>query len=74
MRRLVIGFAVCFFLSSNTTLVVQQNDDRPPIRELLSLLQQHYATLEDFSAAFEHNYSGGLLQASQAEFSALNIQ
>ena len=73
MRRLVIGFAVCFFLSSNTTLVVQQNDDRPPIRELLSLLQQHYATLEDFSATFEHNYSGGLLQVSQAEFGTVSI-
>ena len=74
MRRVAIGFTVCFFLASNVTLVGQQSDDRPPIRELLSLLQQHYATLEDFSATFEHNYSGGLLQVSQAEFGTVSIK
>jgi len=74
MRRLLIGFAVCFLLTSNSPLVGQHRDERPPIRELLSLLQQHYATLEDFSATFEHSYSGGLLQASQPEFGIVSIK
>ena len=74
MRRVAIGFTVCFFLASHVPLVGQQSDDRPPIRELLSLLQQHYAPLEDFSATFDHNYSGGLLQVSQAEFGTVSIK
>jgi len=44
-----------------------QSPPAPSIAELLAGLQAHYDRIADFSADFEHRYSGGVLQATDVE-------
>lgn len=40
---------------------------RPPITDLLTALQHKYDSVRDFSANFEHTYSGGVLRTTLVE-------
>ena len=51
-----------------------QSASAPPIAELLAGLQTHYDRIADFSADFEHRYSGGVLQAADVERGAVYVR
>lgn len=51
-----------------------QRDDRPPIDELAAALQAKYDAVGNFSADFEHTYSGGLLRTSVVERGIVHIK
>ena len=51
-----------------------QPGGRPPIAQLVSDLQAKYDSVRDFSAEFEHRYSGGLLSLSVIEHGTVEIK
>lgn len=46
----------------------------PPIAELVASLQVQYDRITDFSANFEHRYSGGVLQATDVERGTVRVR
>lgn len=55
-----------------TTLA--QTASSPPIDELVQDLQAKYASVQDFSADFEHRYRGGLINTSLVEHGTVVIK
>ena len=47
---------------------------RPPIDDLVRNLQTKYESVRDFSADFEHRYSGGVLRTSIVEYGTVLIK
>ena len=50
-----------------------QSPSAPSIAELLADLQAHYDRVADFSADFQHRYSGGVLQATDVESGTVHV-
>ena len=50
-----------------SVLTAAQSPARPPIDELVRQLQVKYDSVQEFSADFEHRYSGGVLNVSIVE-------
>ena len=63
-RAAVIVLLWAWILPAETAA---QSPSAPSIAELLAGLQAHYDRIADFSADFEHRYSGGVLQATDVE-------
>ena len=51
-----------------------QPSSRPPIEQLVRDLQSKYDSVRDFSADFEHRYSGGILNLSVVEHGTVEIK
>ena len=51
-----------------------QSLSRPPIDDLVRNLQTKYESVRDFSADFEHRYSGGVLRTSIVEYGTVLIK
>ena len=51
-----------------------QSLSRPPIDDLVRNLQTNYESVRDFSADFEHRYSGGVLRTSIVEYGTVLIK
>lgn len=66
-----------FFLQSdvlNGPSAHAQNDERPPIVDLIVDLQAKYDSVRDFSADFEHTYAGGVLRTVLVERGTVQIK
>ena len=66
-----------FFLQPdvlNGPSVHAQNDERPPIIDLIVDLQAKYESVRDFSADFEHTYAGGVLRSVLVERGTVQIK
>lgn len=46
----------------------------PPIAQLLTTLQAHYDSIADFSADFEHRYTGGVLRTTDIERGTVHVR
>ena len=51
-----------------------QPDERPPIEQLVTDLQQKYDSVRSFSAEFEHTYTGGVLRTALVERGTVQIE
>ena len=67
--------AAIIIVTVSTGLLAQPaSTTLPPIDDLLRDLQQKYDAVADFSAEFEHSYSGGLLTTSVTEHGSVHIK
>jgi outer membrane lipoprotein carrier protein len=62
MHRLVVALAACFACA-----VAVAAQSKPAPEALAKSLQQRYQGVKDFSAAFVHNYRGGVLKTQTQE-------
>ena len=55
-------------------LAVGQGAAPPPVDQLVTALQARYDTVRDFSADFEHRYSGGVLRTTAVEHGTVYVK
>ena len=70
MQKQWASFLTVFFASVN----LAGQSASLNVEEVVSQLQQRYDTLNDFSADFQHTYTGGLLSTSNIEHGVVHVK
>jgi outer membrane lipoprotein carrier protein len=72
--RTLVAATLLLFVAPGSSPSSAQRDNRPPIEELTVALQAKYDAVSNFSADFEHTYSGGVLRTSVVERGTVQIK